>query len=307
MTISNTHTKNQQEADPRPDGDGLSTVLTDQKLLEQNERLKAMRDERASSTSKQGMKSIGLVDSTSEETVSIKALAYGHLRKSEDERRSRRKAYLAQLEEQDKINQAEANRRRIRQLFSECQIGERFQGLSFDDYKPTCEKAKKALGVCIDYAQRFNSETGAGKTGAGLIFLGKPGTGKNHLAAAICTHIINDGHSAVHTTVMKAIRRIKSTWSRGATETEQKAILSFCVPDLLVIDEVGVQFGSDTEMLLLTEIINERYERRKPTILLTNLTAAKLAVSLGDRVIDRFRDGGEMVVFDWESYRGRRA
>ena len=67
----------------------------------------------------------------------------------------------------------------------------------------------------------------------------------------------------------------------------------------------SVQFGSDAEKLLLFDVLNERYERRKPTLMLSNLTAQEVAAYLGERVMDRLReDGGEVVVFDWASHRG---
>lgn len=57
--------------------------------------------------------------------------------------------------------------------------------------------------------------------------------------------------------------------------------------------------------MLLFDVLNERYERRKPTLMLSNLTAQEVAAYLGERVMDRLReDGGRVIVFDWESHRG---
>jgi DNA replication protein DnaC len=68
-----------------------------------------------------------------------------------------------------------------------------------------------------------------------------------------------------------------------------------------------VQFGSDTEKLLLFDILNERYERRRPTILMSNLPRDEVSSYLGERVFDRLReDGGEFISFTWESYRKSR-
>lgn len=62
-----------------------------------------------------------------------------------------------------------------------------------------------------------------------------------------------------------------------------------------------------TEKLLLFEILNERYERRRPTILITNLPIDEVSAYLGARVFDRLReDGGEFISFTWESYRKSR-
>jgi len=210
-------------------------------------------------------------------------------------------------EEKREMEEAELRRKKntIAKNLKGCAIGKRFQNVCFNDYHPAAgTKAKAILDSCRNYAESFDSHH---SDGSGLILIGKPGTGKNHLAAAICTQVINTGkYTAVHTTVMKLIRRIKATWNRDAEEGEQVAIMAFCEPDLLVIDEVGVQFGSDTEKLLLTEVINERYEQMRPTIVISNLTTKNLAECLGERVIDRFRDGGEVLVFDWDSYRKKK-
>ena len=75
---------------------------------------------------------------------------------------------------------------------------------------------------------------------------------------------------------------------------------------MLILDEVGVQFGSETEENLLFDIINTRYEDRKPTILISNLDGAGVKKYLGERAFDRIReDGGKLIPFTWSSYRGK--
>ena len=58
------------------------------------------------------------------------------------------------------------------------------------------------------------------------------------------------------TDVMRLTRAVKSTWRHNAEMTEEDVIERFASLDLLIIDEVGVQFGSPTEMTILQEIIN---------------------------------------------------
>ena len=56
------------------------------------------------------------------------------------------------------------------------------------------------------------------------------------------------------------------------------------------------------------DVINERYENLRPTIILSNLTTEEIRAYLGDRVYDRLREnGGKAFVFDWDSYRGKAA
>jgi len=47
-----------------------------------------------------------------------------------------------------------------------------------------------------------------------------------------------------------------------------------------------------------------RYETFKPTILIGNVTMEEIEVLQGDRVIDRFKENGQVLVFNWESFRG---
>lgn len=142
--------------------------------------------------------------------------------------------------------------------------------------------------------------------GGGLVMCGKPGTGKNHLALAIAKHVvINHQSSAIFTTALRVARAFKSTWAKSSEITESDVIKIYTSPDLLIMDEIGVQFGSDTEKLIIFEIINTRYEQMKPTIIISNQTKEELIEFIGERVIDRMNDGGGCTLsFTWDSYRG---
>lgn len=115
-----------------------------------------------------------------------------------------------------------------------------------------------------------------------------------------------DSRPVLFTTVMRAVRSVKDTWDRGAEKSEAQAVAALVFPDLLILDEVGVQFGSETEKLILFDVLNERCEKRRPTLLLSNFGVDEVQAYLGERIFDRLReDGGEAVAFDWESYRGK--
>ena len=192
----------------------------------------------------------------------------------------------------------------IQRRLDQCHLGRRFRGVTFDTYKPVNSRSEKCKSFLVKWAEDFSEHSTDGDS---LILVGNYGTGKNTLAAAICSKIINDGHSAMHTTAIKLVRKIKDAWECKGT-TEQSVIDSFISPSLLVIDEVGVQFGSPTEKLFLTEVINDRYEAMRPTIMISNHPMLELEALLGGNLIDRFRGGNSRVlVFDWESYRRNNA
>lgn len=183
-------------------------------------------------------------------------------------------------------------------------IPERFRDRSLKAFIAESAAQRHALDFATAYAENFDS---ALTTGRSALFLGKPGTGKTHLAIGIGLRIMHrDSRKVLFSTVMRAIRRIKDTWNKGSDETETEAVAVLTHPDLLILDEIGVQFGSDTEKMMLFDVLNERYEKRRPTLLLSNLTLEEVKVYLGERIFDRLReDGGDIVVFTWESHRGR--
>ena len=100
------------------------------------------------------------------------------------------------------------------------------------------------------------------------------------------------------------MRRIKATWNPNSSETDSKVYQHLKDIPLLVIDEIGVQFGSSTEKMIFTEVINERYNAIHPTVLIGNLTIQECTEALGERIMDRFREGGHALAFTWSSHRG---
>lgn len=199
------------------------------------------------------------------------------------------------------IEAAERRKQTVDLILRRSGIPPRFAGRTFDTYKAGDERQMRVLNICKAYASKFDDRL---SQGGGLVMCGMPGTGKTHLACAIANEIAGRGRTSMFVSAVAAVRRVKQTYSRASEETESGAIARFSVPELLIIDEVGVQFGSDTEKMILFEIINTRYEQMMPTILISNLTKDELSTFVGERVMDRMAEGGGVVLaFDWKSAR----
>lgn len=197
----------------------------------------------------------------------------------------------------------EENRRLWERRIGQAGIPERFRDRTLDSYIAADDEQRNALDVCRRYAEHFEEVR---RRGSGILMCGKPGTGKTHLAVGIGMYVMQQFLSVVlFTTVMRAIRQVKETYNRNSDKSEAQAIAELVYPDLLILDEVGVQFGSDAEKLILFDILNERYEKRKPTIFLSNKDLDGVKAFLGERIYDRLReDGSEYLSFMWGSYRG---
>lgn len=171
----------------------------------------------------------------------------------------------------------------------------------FDSYIVDNEEQRSALSACRTFAEAAAS---GAKRIPSLILSGGPGTGKTHLTCAVVQHCYDAGIDAHKTNVIQIVRDIKSTWRKDSKHGEEDIIGWYAGKDVLVIDEIGVQFGSDTERMYVFEIINRRYEDCLPTILVTNLDVNGLRAEVGERVLDRLReDGGRMLVFTGKSWR----
>jgi DNA replication protein DnaC len=136
-----------------------------------------------------------------------------------------------------------------------------------------------------------------------LILNGGVGTGKTALAACIVGEVI-DSRTVRLKKAIDLVRELKETWKKDNLQTEKEIIKFYSELDLLIIDEIGMQFGSDTERLFIFDVIDGRYNENKPTIIITNLGMEAVTKTIGERTVDRLReDGGQMIRFDWESYR----
>lgn len=177
----------------------------------------------------------------------------------------------------------------------------RFRGLSFATYNAETPEQRATLARVRDYAENFAERC---KQGRGLVLAGKPGTGKTHLAASLALSLVDSGAWVQYVTCMGLIRMVRETWGKDAERTERQVVkLLGQQIDLLLIDEVGVQYGTESEQHILFEILDKRYAEMRSTVLITNQDKASFSALIGERVADRLRQTHDWLAFDWPSYR----
>ena len=147
-----------------------------------------------------------------------------------------------------------------------------------------------------------------GSTATNLIVCGSVGTGKTHLASAAVNQITRNKKSCEIIKIIDLIREFKASWSKDTSTTEAGLLKYYTNINALIIDEVGVQFGSDTEKMIIFDIIDGRYNNMLPTALISNLAYPDVKELIGERAIDRMReDGGAVVAMKWDSHRGKQS
>lgn len=141
-----------------------------------------------------------------------------------------------------------------------------------------------------------------------MALLGNRGNGKTLLAVRLMADMVkgNTGPTAKDRAVryFKAadlFRYMRDVVRKGTSEEE--AIEMLANLDLLVIDEAHERGETDFENRTLTGIIDHRYDRMKPTILIANQTKADFGASMGPSIVSRMQETGFVIECDWPSVR----
>ena len=203
--------------------------------------------------------------------------------------------------DEEKARKEEAERNR-KQRIVETRMPLEYQTKDFSTFIQETDSQKAAFKL----ARRFVKGWEKAKAGGyGLLFLGSCGTGKTHLACAIMIELLKE-YAFSYPRYYKAseiFSAVRSTYQAGASTNEEETLKFFSSIQLLVIDEVGVQKGSEAEKRILFSILDNRVTSNKPSILLSNLGPKALEELLGDRLYDRIRSTCVPMLFAGTSMR----
>ncbi|WP_181945680.1 ATP-binding protein, partial [Klebsiella pneumoniae] len=108
-------------------------------------------------------------------------------------------------EELEKQNQ----RTRAEKIFGRAGIQDLHRSCTFANYQVAGDGQRRALTMAKSYAQNFGSGF------ASFVFSGAPGTGKNHLAAAIGNHLLAGGRSVLVVTIPDLMLRVRECYDDG--------------------------------------------------------------------------------------------
>ena len=128
----------------------------------------------------------------------------------------------------------------------------------------------RAVSICRSYVDEFLLEDGSFR-GTGLLFVGTPGVGKTHLAAAVLSELIRRyrvrGRFVDFTAL---VHRIQSTFDPTSNDSKHEVLNPITHSEVLVLDELGAQKPTEWVQNTLYLILNTRYTLRLPTLFTTN-------------------------------------
>jgi DNA replication protein DnaC len=199
--------------------------------------------------------------------------------------------------------QDELDRRRSRlteRRFKRSGLDERLSLVDFDwRFNP-----KLPRSACFElHTLKFIGE------GANALIIGKPGTGKSHVANAVAYQATLQGYDARYLEADTEFARYAL-----ASDSERTELLKdWVTPDLIILDDLFLARRiSEHAAEVLQAIVHQRYKLRRSIVITSNRVVQDWGKYLGDAtmattILDRLMHRCAMLEFEGKSYRLKEA
>lgn len=230
---------------------------------------------------------------TTKEQILVRCLCECASQKRDEEERRQRE--LERMQEVEKLKSASLIGDRYKNIyFNQTEIG--FNATfdhAFNRCKKYCEVADKVLNE-----------------GMGIYLYGDTGVGKTHITACMVNELVNKHYQVLFTNFFEISKIIRSTFGKSNV-SENEYIDRLANIDFLFIDDLGterVQAGESDLWLQekIFDVLNKRYNNKKPTIFSSNHSLTELINDRGfmKKTVDRIAEMSTAILkLEGESYR----
>ena len=145
--------------------------------------------------------------------------------------------------------------------------------------------------------------------GANALIIGKPGTGKSHVAKAVAYQATLQGYDVRYVEADTEFGR----YGLASTQEQAEQLKAWVEPDLLVLDDLFLARRiADISAELLQVIVHQRYKLRRAIVITSNRVVQDWGKYLGDAtmattILDRLMHRCAMLEFEGKSYRLKEA
>ncbi len=161
----------------------------------------------------------------------------------------------------------------------------------YDDHLPLAEfnnqTQRQLMEATLNYCQTYMKEFD--QTFRNLLFYGNTGVGKTFLTHCIAKEMLDLGYSVLYLSAKDMCELlIELSFSKGELDPGKKKLshlIYHC--DLLILDDLGSEFPNAMSVSALFDCLDKRINRKKSTILSTNLSPNQLKKIYTDRIFSR--------------------
>jgi DNA replication protein DnaC len=150
-------------------------------------------------------------------------------------------------------------------------IPENYRDATFDTFRtqtPQPELEKQLKEVML-WVKTYSTELDPKRPG--LLLIGRPGSGKTHLAVAALKIMIARGFDGLFYNYQELLNHIITGYKPEAGSSEREAYKEALDAEVLLLDDLGANRVNEWVQDTITAIITHRCDNRKPLIATTNL------------------------------------
>jgi len=153
-----------------------------------------------------------------------------------------------------------------KRLMADARIPPRFARAELETFEHDMDTQRAAWRKATAFVESFPVVE------RGLLFYGRHGVGKTHLAIGILKACVRTkGARAFFFETRELLRLVRDTYNRSVEETEMEVLQPLLGADLLVLDDLGAERTSEWVQETLGLVVNTRYNANRPTIFTSNL------------------------------------
>lgn len=157
-----------------------------------------------------------------------------------------------------------------------------FEDFDLNFYKDDKMQYYKMQGIyenSILYAKGFSLDS------PNLFFHGRTGLGKTHLSLSIANEVIKKGYNVVYGSVNRFFAKIET--EKFGRNNDTYTLDTLCSADLLILDDLGMEFATSFTNSVLYTIIDTRICKGLPTIISSNLSLDELRDKYHESIVSR--------------------